>query len=160
MDRVKEQISQHGVRVREINEQDKELEREIKDRQAQRERLAIERDKELYAIRSLEMALEEDDRKKSWSEWNRNKRPGDPLSVTVLMEQILEKHQTGLKLEALMTELEKLGFQTNSKKPTAILTSTLHRHRPNLFTRLKDGRWCLTKYAPAPLQNVVQFKSR
>jgi hypothetical protein len=160
MDRVKEQISQHGVRVREINEQDKELEREIKERQAQRASLAIEREKELYAIRSLEMALEEEDRKKSWSEWNRNKKPGDPLSITVLMEQQLETNQGGLKAPALLAALYKLGFQTNSKNPLATLVSTLHRHQPTKFVRLKDGRWCLSKYAPAPLQNVVQFKGR
>jgi len=160
MDRVKEQISQHGVRVREINEQDRELEREIKERQAQRERLAVEREKELYAIRSLEMALEDDDRKKSWSEWNRNKRPGDPLSITVLMEQVLERNQSGLKASVLLAELYKLGFQTNSKNPLATLVSTLHRHQPTKFTRLKDGRWCLSRYAPVPLQNVVQFKGR
>lgn len=160
MDRVKEQISQHGVRVREINEQDKELGREIKERQAQRERLAVEREKELYAIRSLEMALEEDDRKKSWSQWNRNKFPGDPLSITVLMERVLETTQSGLKASSLLTELYKLGFQTNSKNPIATLVSTLHRHQPTKFIRLKDGRWCLSKYAPSPLQNVVQFKGR
>ena len=159
MDRVKEQINQHGVRVREIDEQDKELEREIKEREVQRKHLAIERDKEVYAIRSLEMALEESDRSKSWSQWNRNKRPGDPLSIPVLLETVLEKNREGLKPPSLLVELGKIGFQTNAKKPIANLLSVLHRHKPEQFTRLKDGRWCLTKYAPAPLQNVVQFKA-
>ena len=103
-------------------------------------------------------------REKSWTAQHRTKREGDPLSVPMLLKQVLEKYPDGLKTPALLVEMRKIGFQTDSKDPIAVLTTSLHR-RKDLFARRNAGhrdhknvRWCLSKYAPAPLQNVVQFR--
>jgi hypothetical protein len=166
-ERVKKVIAEHGVRVKELDDERKEIEREIREREARLRAIDEERGKEVFAIRTLEEALDESEREKSWTAQHRNKRPGDPLSIVVQIEQALEKHMDGLKLPALLAEMRKNGFQTDSKDPIAVLTSSLHR-RKDLFARRTSGhrgrldvRWCLKKYipvSPAPTE-IEAFRS-
>ncbi len=159
------QIADRGQRIRELDEIDRQLSFEAENIQGRREAIALERRIEVAVIQALEMTLDDSVREKSWTAQHRNKKPGDQLSVAVLMEQVLEKYQEGLKTPGLLAEVRKIGFQTDSKDPIAVLTSTLHR-RKDIFARgtaghrgRRDIRWCLKKYAPAPLQNVVQLKA-
>ncbi len=147
-ERTQKQIAECGARVREIDERRKQLASEVEERQAEDTRLALERDREIYAIKRLELTLDDKVREKSWSAQHRHRREGDPLSVPALMQQVLEKHPNGLMPPALYAEMRKLGFQTEAKNPIAILTSTLHR-RTDLFSRRKVARgvlWFLKKY--------------
>ncbi len=151
-ERTQKEIAECGARVREIDAKRKKLASEIEERQAEDARLVLQRDKEVYGIKLLERTLDDTAREKSWTAQHRAKRPGDPLSVSALMQQVLENYPDGLKLPALLVEVRKIGFHTDSKEPIAVLTSTLHR-RKDLFARrnaghrdLKNVRWCLTKY--------------
>jgi hypothetical protein len=151
-ERINRVIAEHGVRVKDLDDERKEVEREIRERETRLRAIDAEREKEVFAIRTLEEALDESERAKSWTAQHRNKKPGDPLSVAVLIEQALENRIDGLRLPALLTEVRKLGFQTDSKDPIGVLTGTLHR-RKDLFARptvghrgRKDIRWCLKKY--------------
>lgn len=157
MERIEEIIAQHGIRVKELNDERKEVLQEIEERQGRLQAIDVEIDREVFAIHSIEELLPEDKRGKSWVAQHRNRKPGDPLSVVVLLTQILEAHPRGLNISALLAEMRKLGFQTDSKNPSGILRSTLDR-RAELFHNLTHGRWCLKKYAPPPSNNVVQLR--
>jgi hypothetical protein len=157
-ERIHQQIAESAAHVRELDERDKELSSEIEERQAEKARVALERDREVYAIKKLESALDDQDREKSWSAQHRYRREGDPLSVPVLMQQVLEKHPNGLQVPALYAEVRKLGFQSESKKPMGVLASTLHA-RSDLFARRKVARgvlWFLKKYEHVlPAENTA-----
>jgi hypothetical protein len=143
-----ERIAHSGERVRKIEERGKQLSSEIEERQAEKARLALERDREVYLIKNLETMLDEKAREKSWSAQHRHKQEGDPLSIPALVQQVLEKHPNGLQVPALYAEVRKLGFQSESKKPIGVLNSTLHA-RSDLFARRKVARgvvWFLKKY--------------
>ena len=112
----------------------KELDRQARELDSRRELLR-------FHIAKLDEELGEE------AEWAKPKRPGDDLSLPVLTQSILENHPDGLRIPMILEELEKLGFQTQSKNPTATLNTVLYRHRPKKFMRLTDGRWFLTKYA-------------
>jgi len=157
MERLLKIIAQHGARVKEIDDRLKELEHESKAIDAERAALNLEREREVFAIRTVEEGLEEADREKSWTAQHRYRRHGDPLSVVVLLTKVLENHPEGMNLPAMLAGMRKLGFQTDARSPAGILRSTLDR-REETFFRLKTGRWCLRKYAPPPLQNVVPFR--
>ena len=147
-DRTQKQIAERGARVREIDERRKQLASEIEERHAEDARLVLERDREVYTIQALEMTLDDKAREKSWSAQHRHRREGDPLSIPALLQQVLEKHPTGLQVPALYAEVRKLGFESDAKKPIGVLNSTLHA-RPDLFSRRKVARgvlWFLKKY--------------
>jgi hypothetical protein len=82
--------------------------------------------------------------------WLRPKQPGDPLSIRVMIETILESHPTGLKTAEIVKELEKAGHHSRARDPVANVDSTMYRHRPSVFLRGKDGRWTLAKAAEKP----------
>ena len=145
---ILERIAEHGDRVRKADERQKQLDFEIEERQAEKARIALERDREVYLIKNFESLLDDKTREKSWSAQHRHRREGDPLSVPALMQQVLEKHPNGLQVPALYAEVRKLGFQSESKKPMGVLSSTLHA-RSDLFARRKVARgvlWLLKKY--------------
>ena len=147
-ERIHQRIADLGARVREIDTRREELASEIEERQAEDARLVLERDREVYAIKNLELTLDDKAREKSWSAQHRTKREGDPLSLPALIQQVLEKHPDGLKPPAILAEIRKLGFQTDSKNPIGLITSTLHR-RKDLFSRRNVARgvmWFLKKY--------------
>lgn len=149
-ERTEKQIVERGAKVREIDQRRKQIRSEIEEREAEDARLVLERDREIYAIQALEMTLDNTAREKSWTAHKRHKKEGDPLSLPVLIQQVLDKHPGGLKPPALWAEVRKLGFRTDSKNPIGLLTSTLHR-RPDMFARRNAGHrnvtWCLAKYA-------------
>jgi len=147
-ERIHKLIADRGARVREIDARRKQIASEIQEREAEDARLVLERDREVFAIKNLEMALDDQDRKKSWSAQHRHKQEGDPLSIPALVQQVLEKHPNGLQVPALYAEVRKIGFQSESEKPIGVLNSTLHA-RKDLFSRRKIARgvlWFLKKY--------------
>ncbi len=84
------------------------------------------------------------------------KRPGDPTSLPVLMESILESHEEGLTVAELLIELKNMGFESTAKNPAANLNTVLYRHRPTKFQKTKDARWYLTKYpTPTPKLKIA-----
>jgi hypothetical protein len=85
------------------------------------------------------------------------KRPGDPTSLPVLMENALERHPEGLTVAQLLNELNAVGFESMAKNPIANLTSVLYRCRPTKFEKLKDGRWYLPRLGvPAPELRLIE----
>ncbi len=146
--RIIEHIAEVGERVRKIDERGKQLSSEIEERQAEKARLVLERDREVYLIKDLETLLDDKAREKSWSAQQRPKREGDPLSIPSLIQQVLEKYPDGLQVPALYAEVRKIGFQSAAKKPIGVLNSVLHA-RTDLFSRRKIARgvlWFLKKY--------------
>src|SRR5271163_1881363 len=145
---LQELIAKCAERVSKIDQRREKVASEIGERQAEDARLVLERDREVYMIKDLEAELSEKSREKSWTAQQRPKREGDPLSLPSLLQQVLERHPDGLKPPAMYAEVRKLGFQTDSKNPIGLLTSTLHR-RPDIFSRRKVTRgviWFLKKY--------------
>jgi hypothetical protein len=159
--RILEQIAEVGERVQKIDERGKQLSCEIEERQAEKARLVLERDREVYLIKGYEKLLGEKAREKSWSAQHRPRREGDPLSIPTLIQQVLEKHPDGLQVPALYAEVRKIGFQSKAKKPIGVLNSVLHT-RADLFSRRKIPRgvlWLLKKYEhvlPAETVSVKQ----
>jgi hypothetical protein len=160
---IQKLIADRSARIREIDARRKQIASEIEEREEEAARLVLERDREVYVIKNLEMALDEKEREKSWTAQQRPKREGDPLSLPALIQQVLEKHPDGLKPPTLYAEVRKLGFQTDSKNPIGLLTSTLHR-RPDMFSRRKVARgvvWFLKKYEHVlPAESVSPQASR
>jgi HB1, ASXL, restriction endonuclease HTH domain len=106
-----------------------------------------ERDKLDYLIQEIERELGVQDSKQRAG--GTRKRG---TSVASLAEKVLEAHPVGLKVPALIAELGKLGFKTESKNPTNNVNSILHR-TGSPFVRLDDGRWILEKHASHPESN-------
>ena|ERR1039458_8239220 len=146
MSRVIEEIAKHGARVEEIDIHLKLEDDVIKAATEKKQALLLAREKEVFAIQALENVLDENEKEKTWTAWNRNKRPGDPLSMPVLLEKVLDGKPQGLPIPMLLLELKKIGFQSKSKDPHATLASVLHRCKPQKFLRKADGRWFLSKY--------------
>jgi hypothetical protein len=158
--RILEHIAEIGARVRKIDERAKQLSSEIDERQAEKARLVLERDREVYLIKDIETLLDDKAREKSWSAQQRPKREGDPLSIPTLMQQVLEKHPDGLQVPALLAEVRKIGFQSDAKKPIGVLNSVLHT-RTDLFSRRKIPRgvlWFLKKYEHVLPAETVSVK--
>jgi hypothetical protein len=78
------------------------------------------------------------------------KKPGDPTSLPVLIENILADHPEGLTMPEVLIEVEKTGFESKAKEPLASISTVLYRHRPARFERVRDGRWYLAKYPEPP----------
>jgi hypothetical protein len=153
---IKKQVYARGQSITELEQEAKAISREIEERKTRLLEIAAIQDRELYAIMALEVYLPESER---WTQWHRtNKKDGDPLSLATLITEVLETKRNGLPARNIYVEICKLGWRTDSKKPQAMVVTTLHR-RKDIFHYLKNKNWCLTKYAPAPLQNVVQFKA-
>lgn len=147
-ERVEKLIADRASRIREIDARREQLASEIEGRQAEDAGLVLERDREVFAIKALEMALDEKDLEKSWTAQQRHRKEGDPLALITLMQHVLEKYPDGLKPPALYAEVRKLGFHTDAKNPLNLLTSSLHQ-RPDIFSRRKVARgvaWFLKKY--------------
>jgi hypothetical protein len=154
---IKQKVRERGRRFKEREDEAKVLAREIEERQQRLSEIAILQDRELYAIKALEELLPESDR---WSEWRKsNKKDGDPLALPTLITQVLETKRTGLPARMICAEVLKLGWQTENKSPMSAITTALHR-RKDLFFYLKNKSWCLKKYAPDPMENVLQFKAQ
>ncbi len=120
-------------------------------RQRKRAVMDEERQQEFY-IAKLEKLLGEDEKALV-----QTKRPGDALSLPVLMENVLEAHPDGLPVPEIWAELKKTGFESAAKNPVANLTTVLHRHKGTKFGHTDDGRWFLVRLgAPAPKLRVVQ----
>lgn len=147
-ERIQKLIADRGARVREIDERRKQIASDIEEREDEDAGLVLERDREVYAIKNLELALDEKELEKSWTVQQRHRKEDDPFALPTLMRQVLEKHPDGLQVPALYAEVRKLGFQTDAKNPTNLLSSTLHA-RPDVFARRKVARgvlWRLKKY--------------
>jgi|ERR1700734_2039691 len=147
-EKIQKLIADRGARVQEIDSRRKEIASEVRQREDEDAGLVLERDREVYAIKNLELALDEKELEKSWTVQQRHKKEDDPFALPTLMRQVLEKHPDGLQVPALYAEVRKLGFQTDAKNPTNLLSSTLHA-RPDVFARRKVARgvlWRLKKY--------------
>jgi hypothetical protein len=148
-ERIQKLIADQGARVQEIDVRRKELASEIRQREEEDAGLVLERDRSVFAIKTLEMALDEKDLEKSWTAQQRYRKQDDPFALPMLIHQVLEKHPDGLQVPAIYTEVRKLGFQTDAKNPLNLLSSTLHARTADLFTRRKIARgvlWLLKKY--------------
>jgi hypothetical protein len=153
---IQKAVAERGRRFTELEKEAKAISREIDERKTRISEIAVLQDRELYAIQALEALLPENER---WTQWHRtNKKDGDPLSLATMITQVLEINRKGLPVRNIHAEICKLGWRSDSKKPQAMVLTTLHR-RKDLFTYLKNKTWCLKKYAPDPMQNVVQFKA-
>lgn len=98
-----------------------------------------------YHIAKLDKLLGERERA-----WVRTKRPGDDLSIPVLMERVLEAHPDGLQIAEILRELQKIGFESAAKDQIGNLTTVLYRHRGKRFQKKEDGRWYLIKRGILP----------
>jgi hypothetical protein len=158
--RILEHIDEIGSRVRKIDERAKQISSEIEEREAEKARLVLERDREVYLIKDYETLLDEKARAKSWTAQQRPKREGDPLSIPSLIQQILEKYPDGLQVPALYAEVRKIGFQSKAKNPIGVLNSVLHA-RTDLFSRRKIPRgvlWFLKIYEHVLPAETVSVK--
>jgi hypothetical protein len=95
-----------------------------------------EREKLLFVINELEQAVSE-------TPTRGRRKSGE--SVPDLAEKILDSRPEGLSTPSLLTELKKLGYETESKNPINSVNSLLHR-KALPFVRMPDGRWLLEKY--------------
>jgi len=95
-----------------------------------------EREKLVFVIERLEGAT---------AETPKRGRRKNGESVPNLAEKALESRPEGLSTQALLAELKKLGYETESKNPINSVNSLLHRKGPPLV-RSVDGRWKLAKY--------------
>ncbi len=150
-------VHDRGRRVKELEDDAKEVSREIERLKTRLLEIAEDQKKELSVIQALEKYLDEPER---WTQWHRtNKKDGDPLSLATLVAEVLEAKRTGLPARNIYVEICKLGWRTDSKKPIVMVVTTLHR-RKDIFFHLKNKNWCLTKYAPDPRENVVHLKAQ
>jgi hypothetical protein len=156
-DEIKQKVFERGRRIKEIEDDMKALKREIQNSQQRLSEMEFVKDRELYAVKALEELLPESDR---WTQWHRSdKKDGDPLSLVTIIVQVLENKRAGLPARVVCTEALKLGWQTENKSPMSAVTTALHR-RKDVFFYMKNKNWCLKKYAPDPLENVLQFKAQ
>jgi hypothetical protein len=147
-ERPEKVIADRAARIREIDDRRKQITAEIQEREAEDARLVLERDREVFAIKSLELTLDDKELERSWTAQQRHRKEGDPLALVTLMQQVLEKYPNGLQPPALHAEVRKLGFQTDTKNPLTLVSSSLHG-RPDVFSRRKVARgvvWFLKKY--------------
>jgi hypothetical protein len=104
--------------------------------------LRAERDKLDFAIERAERTLRK----------AKNVPQKSKTSIPTLAKHILESHPSGLSLQALVAELEKLGYKSRSKNPKNTVNSVLHKFGTP-FKRLADGRWILERVAFGPVVN-------
>lgn len=154
---IQKQVTERALTVKQLDEDAKAIRASIARENAELEEIARIRDKEVHAIKALEMFLPESER---WTQWRRtDKKDGDPLALSTRMAEVLEKNRDGLNARTVLAEVRKLGYQTTAENPLAMVQGTLHR-RKDLFCQLKNKTWILKKYAPAPNENVLQFKAQ
>ena len=124
----------------------KEAADELRELLRERKALDAKVESQKYHIAKLDKLLGE--REKAWV---RTKRPGDDLSMPVLIERVLETHPDGLQIAEILRELQKIGFQSAAKDQVANLTTVLYRHRNKKFRKLDDGRWRFIRREPLAL---------
>ena len=118
-----------------------------------KEQREIEKKLELVNQIITELEAEMSELDKAWA---KQKNEGDPLSMRVLIEKMLDSRPTGLKTAEIVKELQKAGHRSHAKDPIANVDSTMYRHRNKVFIRGKDGRWTLAKSAEQ-LANHLQL---
>lgn len=119
----------------------------------QRKRAVIEEEqRQEFYIAKLEKLLGEHEKALV-----KTKQPGDPLSIRVLIEKVLEKHPEGVLPPLILAEMKEDKYETTARNPLANVVSTLHRHKGGIFGQTEDGRWFLTRLGtPAPKLRAVQ----
>ena len=85
-----------------------------------------------FLIETLERELAESD-----DEQPSVRKRSSSTSTITLSDKVLQDHPDGLRTQALLAEMRKLGYVTESKEPTNNLNSQLHRNKR--FRRLNDG---------------------
>ncbi|HEY9158342.1 hypothetical protein [Candidatus Binatus sp.] len=109
----------------------------------QEERAQLERDFQTkrgkldFLIETLEAALSE-------ATPARRGRRKTGQSVADLAEKVLDSRPEGMFIPALLGELKRLGYETQSKNEPNTVNALLHREKDR-FVRIED-RWILKKY--------------
>jgi hypothetical protein len=128
-----------------ILEERKKAEIEFRGLEIKEREIAARKDKLIFLMAKLDEIMDDSDRTEIGP-----KRPGDPTSLPVLIENILADHPEGLTVPELLAEVTKTGFESKAKDQLANLNTVLYRHRPARFERVRDGRWYLAKYPEPP----------
>lgn len=86
---IQKQVTERALTVKQLDEDAKAIRASIARENAELEEIARIRDKEVHAIKALEMFLPESER---WTQWRRtDKKDGDPLALSTRMAEVLEK---------------------------------------------------------------------
>jgi hypothetical protein len=119
----------------------KHLWQQCKDELAQIDReYQLQRDKLLFAIEKLEKAISE-------ATPRRRGRGRSGHSIADLAEKVLDSRPEGMFVPALLAEVKKLGYMTESKNAANTLNTALNREKDR-FLRVGD-RWILKKHLPS-----------